>query len=745
MTTKSQAGGTDRPALGAWRASFDFRHRASATSAMALVGASIFLGLATYLILTGLTPIKPTQPLIVTLLFANMALVGAMGLLIGWQLVRLLIARRRGMAGAALHIRMVTLFGVIAVLPAIIVAVFASVTLNRGLDAWFSERTRAIVDTSVTVAEAYMREHGEVTRQALAQIAADLSAQRELFDKDRAAFVKRLASHAVIRGLVAAYVIDRDRKILDASIQASDKLGFIAPTDPMFETAAKGDVVIVPPNQSNIIRALIKLDNFENRYLYIYRPIDGGVLRQLVKAQESKKEFDELLNSRQGVQLTFAIMYTGVSVIFLLAAIWVAMWFADRLVQPVVKLVDASRRVSRGELDIKVSEERGAGDLSTLTRTFNRMTEQLRSQREELVSTNTQLDVRRRFTEAMLAGVSAGVMGLDAAGRITLVNPSALELLRVKEGKLLGKKLEDVLAPLAPMMEQANQRSNGQAQDNVSLKVGSEERNFLVRITTERSVEAEHGYVLTFDDITDLLSAQRNSAWSDIARRIAHEIKNPLTPIQLSAERLRRKYAKEIQSDPQIFEQCTETIIRQVGDIGRMVDEFSSFARMPSAVLEADDLARVVREAVLLQRVSSSDIVIDVETADGLPPIPLDRRLLSQAVINLVKNAREAIEARQQDKLDPPGHILVTVDADDQTAWVRVTDNGIGLPVENRSRLTEPYMTTREKGTGLGLAIVQRIVEEHAGRLILEDAPSVANGGTGARVSLGLPLGRPEA
>ena len=707
---------------------------------MVLVGSSIITGLATYVILTGLTPITPTQDLIIWLLSANAALVGAMALLIGWQVLRLYLARRRGIAGAGLHIRMITLFGVIAAVPAIIVAIFASVTLNRGLDAWFSERTRSIVDTSVTVAQAYMREHSEVTRQALAQIANDLSTQADSFKNDRESFIKRLASHAALRGLVAAYIIDREKKILDASIQASDKLTFITPTDAMFEAAAKGDLVIVPPNQSNIIRALIKLDNMEDRYLYIYRPVDSRVLSQLIKAQESKQEFYNLMNSRQGVQLTFAFMYTGVSFIFLLSAVWIAMWFADRLVQPIVQLVDASRRVSKGELELTLREDHSAGDLATLSRTFNQMTKTLRNQREELLTTNMQLDARRRFTEAMLAGVSAGVMGLDAQGRITIVNPSAVSLLKLPEADIHGQMLEDILPAFAPIMAQADQRQNGQAQASASLKIGSEERTFLVRITTERSVEAEHGYVMTFDDITDLQSAQRNSAWSDIARRIAHEIKNPLTPIQLSAERLKRKYGKEITSDPKIFEQCTETIIRQVGDIGRMVDEFSSFARMPSAVLEADDLARVVKESVLLQRVSSSDILIDVETTDALPKIHFDRRLISQAVINLVKNAREAIEARQKESLEPKGHIEVRLEATDRDAIIRVIDNGIGLPQENRSRLTEPYMTTREKGTGLGLAIVQRIVEEHAGRLTLEDAPDVANGGRGACISLHIPF-----
>jgi two-component system, NtrC family, nitrogen regulation sensor histidine kinase NtrY len=729
----------EEPQIGSWRGGFDFRHRFSAVSAMTVVVASILCGLATYVILTGLTPIKPTQPLVLTLLIANLILVAAMAGLIGWQMLRLFMARRRGIAGASLHIRMVGLFGLIAVLPAIIVAVFASVTLNRGLDAWFSERTRAIVDTSVTVAEAYITEHGQVTRQTMVQIAADLSQQRELFDKDRPAFIKRMASHALLRGLSAAFLVDRDRKVLDVSVTANKQVQFQAPTDAMFETAGKGEIVIINPGNTSVIRALFKLENFDNRYLYIYRQIDPEVLRQLAKAQESKVEFDQLLNSRQGVQITFAIMYTGVSCIFLLAAVWIAMWFADRLVEPVVQLVNASRRISRGELGVKVPEGRGPGDLSTLTLTFNRMTQQLKSQRDELVATNTQLDARRRFTEAMLAGVSAGVIGLDAAGRITLVNRSAESLLQQDSADLSGRNLADVLPGFVGVFEQCREKPSGSAEDNVNIRTGTQERNFVVRATTEKSAEEDHGYVLTFDDMTDLVSAQRNSAWSDIARRIAHEIKNPLTPIQLSAERLKRKYGKEITTDPHVFEQCTETIIRQVGDIGRMVDEFSSFARMPAAVMERDDITRVVREAVILQRVSSSDITFDVNLPENLPSFAFDRRLISQTVINLVKNAREAIEARQQDSLDPPGRISVDVEMSDDLAWIRITDNGIGLPSENRSRLTEPYMTTREKGTGLGLAIVQRIIEEHGGKLTLEDAPDVANGGTGARVSFCLP------
>jgi len=319
---------------------------------------------------------------------------------------------------------------------------------------------------------------------------------------------------------------------------------------------------------------------------------------------------------------------------------------------------------------------------------------------------------------------------------ISLVNPSALTLTGMPERELLGHSLAEVLPAFSVVFEQAASRVSGWAEGQVNMRVGTQERNFVVRVTTEAADSDDHGYVVTFDDISELVTAQRNSAWADIARRIAHEIKNPLTPIQLSAERLKRKYGREIQTDKQVFEQCTDTIIRQVGDIGRMVDEFSAFARMPSASLEMQDLAQVVREATILQRVSAGELEIEVRVSDERMSFPFDRRLITQAVTNLVKNAREATEARQHEDQAVKGRILVEAGLDHRAPFISVTDNGIGLPKENRHRLTEPYMTTRAKGTGLGLAIVKRIMEEHQGRVVLDDAPADFDGGHGARVTL---------
>jgi len=713
------------------------QHPMTAIAGVAVVVLSIFCGLATYLILTGLAPIKPNRELIMGLMAANLFLVATMAGMIGWQVWKLVQARWQGIAGAGLHIRLVGLFSLVAALPAIIVALFATVTLSRGLDTWFSDRTRSVVDSSVAVAQSYIRETAERIRDDVVSISTDLNQQRHMFDTDQQGYVKRVATHAALRGLSAAYVMDRARKYLDVSVTANSKIHFKPPTEEAFEKAEAGELVIVPPEKDPFIRALIKLTAYDGRYLYISRLVDEQVLKQLEKARESKLEFDQMLNQRQGVQLTFALVYAGVALIFLLSAIWLGLWFADRLVEPIINLVNASRRVSQGDLDVKVPSRVGPGDLATLVRTFNQMTEQLKSHRNDLMSVNHQLNERRRFIEAMLAGVSAGVIGVDPSGRIDLVNRSATQLLGLKADRLIGKLIKDAVVVFASLVEQASAKPSGTAEGQVSIRVdGQEERSFFVRVTTEKSEQAQHGFVVTFDDITELVSAQRNSAWADIARRIAHEIKNPLTPIQLSAERLKRKYTKEIQTDPQIFEQCTNTIIRQVGDIGRMVDEFSSFARMPSAILETQDLAEVVKEATILQRVSASDIEVDVRMPDHPVLLSIDRRLVTQAVTNLVKNAREAIEIRQKENPLPRGVIKVEIDEAADHVSVNVTDNGIGLPVENRHRLTEPYMTTRDKGTGLGLAIVKRIMEEHGGRLVLQDAPMNGQEKKGAQARL---------
>ena len=703
----------------------------SGWAALFLVLLGTLTGFSTFLLLTNVTPIKPTSDLITYLLIANTILVILMALMISAQILHLFVERRRGTAGTGLHIRLITLFSLVALVPAILIAVFATVTLNRGLDTWFSDRTRAIVDTASTVADAYLTNASEATRTDTANIAADLVQQLPDFNGDRPTYLKRVQRHTALRNLAAAFVFNPITKEIQANITADERIKFIAPPQDAMDKADKGELVIIPPGRGgNLVRALIKLQGYPSNFLYVYRIVSPVVIEQLTKTRDAKAEYDQLLKQRVGVQLTFGMVYALVALVFLLASIWAGMWFSDRLVAPIVRLLTASREVAKGDFNAKVSVIDGPGDLMTLSRTFNMMTDQIKFHQDQLVETNEQLDGRRRFTEAMLSGVSAGVIGIDHDHRISLINRSALILLGRPEAEFLGQPIEVKLPDMAPVYTLALSRPSGAAEGQVDMKINGQDVSFIVRITTERGDDAEHGFVLTFDDITQLVSAQRNSAWSDIARRIAHEIKNPLTPIQLSAERLKRKYLKEIKTDKHVFEQCTDTIIRQVGDLGRIVDEFSSFARMPSAVPEPNNLNDVVRDATVLQRVSSDDIEINLNLSESLSIFAFDRRLLTQAITNLVKNSREAIEARESGT--GTGKIDVMTGIDHETPFVSVTDNGIGLPQENRNRLAEPYMTTREKGTGLGLAIVKRIMEEHGGRLRLEDAP----GGQGAMVTL---------
>lgn len=702
-----------------------------------LATSTVLCGLGTYLYLTGLTHLEPQSDNARFLLFANGILLTLMASLVAWHLIKLTLARIRRVPGSGLHIRIVALLSLFAVLPAIIVAAFATVTLNRGLDIWLSGQTQSIVDSAEAVAEAYISENLEVARSDAAFIANEINQRSDEFTLNRDKMVRRVATFGSVRGLSGLFVMNPTTKELAVSATANKLVKFRPPAPEDIALATTGEMVVREPDKgSNVIRALIKLEKIDGYYLYLYRLVNPEVIKQLGKARTQRAAFDNLIAQRRSLQLNFAALYAGLAFIFLLSAIWLGLLFSNRLVQPIVSLVAAARLVSAGELDTKVSIENAAGDMATLGATFNQMTDRLQSQRKELTTTNAELDERRRFTEAVLGGVSAGVLGLDERGNITLANKSALELLNLQRDSVSGQPVLKVLPEIKPIFSKAKNLFDGYADGTITRRVGDQERTFMAGVTTEQGDEGADGYVVTFDDTTELVSAQRNSAWADIARRIAHEIKNPLTPIQLSAERLRRKYGDQITGDRKVFDQCTDTIVRQVGDIGRMVDEFSSFARMPSAQLEPNNLTALVREALVLQK--ASDETIKFETIFPEEPVVLllDRRMINQAITNLVKNARESVETRFSEDPSVAGEIHVSIKQDKAKVFVAVADNGNGLPDENRSRLTEPYMTTREKGTGLGLAIVARIMEEHGGRLTLSDAPADFHNGRGACVSL---------
>jgi len=714
------------------------RNRLPFTLGLIIMVLSLCSGLVTYLVLTGLTPIIPNQRVVVVLLLINLLLVLAMLGIIAWQVTGLWLARRRHEAGAQLHVRIVSLFSVIAVAPAILLAVFASVSLDRGLDHWFSSRTKSIIQNSIDVATAYLQEHGQVIRADTVGMAKDIDEAVELVRAQPQGFGNFLNAQAGIRALPAAYLIDHSGKIL-ATAASVPELPYRAPPNEAMELAKKGQVIVIAPGQTSMVGAIKSLDNFDDTYLYVIRPVNARVLQQLRATRANVAEYQLLEQRRAGVQVAFGLMYVAIALTLLLSAIWIGMWFANRLVAPIGQLMGAAEEISQGNLGVEVSVNPADGDLAVLGSTFNTMTTELKTQRDELVGANATLDERNRFMEAVLSGVTAGVVGVDADGTVNLVNRSAQELLGLKEEKLIGKKLADVVPEFGQHLKRAQKQGKRLATDQVTLRRAGSERNFAVRVTSEGDGQ---GYVVTFDDITELVIAQRSTAWADVARRIAHEIKNPLTPIQLSAERIRRKYGDSITKDREIFEQCTDTIIRQVSDIGRMVDEFSAFARMPKPVMEMHDVREIVREAVFLFQVSRPDIEFELDLPKEQVMTMSDQRLLTQAVTNLVKNASEGIDTAVEN--DPEragtGQITAKVRTKGDRIHITIIDNGCGLPKENRDRLVEPYMTTRVKGTGLGLAIVQRITEQHGGKLQLADAPKRNGKVEGASVRMDLPI-----
>ncbi|MGH6724966.1 MAG: ATP-binding protein [Pseudolabrys sp.] len=696
------------------------------------VGLALLSAFVTFIVLADLTPISPTHYVVVTLLLVNAATVLLLlGVIVRevWQMVQ---ARRSGRAGARLHVRIVGLFSIIAAAPAILVAVVASVTLDRGLDRLFSTRTRAAIENSLVVAEAYLRDQAQTARSDILLMATDIARSKPVFDQDPDNLRQYLTFQASVRGLAAAIVIDKD---LHAVARADLKVNqtFALPPREALTHIGENEPQIVLLPDTNYVAAVVKLHNYDDEYLYMARLLDPRVVPQLQATRASVTEYAAIEARRVGVQIAFALMYTIIALTVLLAAVWIGLNFAKSLVAPIRRLIGAANVVSTGNLHVRVPVYQSEGDLAQLGETFNRMTQELRTQRDDIMRARDLIDSRRRFTEAVLAGASAGVIGVDGAGCVSILNRSAEKLIGRTESETLGRPLTEVFPELADFMAAAG--SGARTQDQVTITRNGRERNLSVRITSEQSGEASRGYVVTLDDITELVAAQRTSAWADVARRIAHEIKNPLTPIQLSAERLRRKYGNQIGADRAVFEQCTDTIVRQVDDIRRMVDEFSRFARMPKPVIAAEDMADTIRQAVFLMRVAHPDIDIESELAEDPMPAQFDRRLISQALTNLIKNATEAIAAVPPAELGR-GSIRVFAAREDADIVIDVVDNGVGLPKENRSRLLEPYVTTREKGTGLGLAIVGRIVEDHGGSIELQDASGKIPGQRGAWVRL---------
>ena len=716
----------------------DEQRRQFALPGLLLVIGALISAVTSFVILMGLTPIAPENEVVTAAVIVNLGFVLGLLWTIGYEIRRVFQARRRGKAAARLHVRIIGLFSIVAIVPAILVAIVASITLDIGLDRWFSLRTRAIVDSSLSVAEAYVMENARYLQGQTVSMANDLDNARSLYSLDRNGFELLMTRQATGRGLLGAFLVRADGSvILQADIETERPLPAI-PEDAL-ATASSGRPTMIPPGITNLVGAILQLQDIPGAFLYTIRAVDPNVIQSMRMMEDNIAEYQNLQANRGQLQLAFGILYLGFALIVLLAAIWTAIAVADRIVRPIRLLIGAADEVAAGDLTVNVPVRASDGDVGHLSKTFNNMIVQIRTQRDEILHAKDEMDERRRFTEAVLSGVTAGVMGVDKSGRITISNSSAEIILNQKPGGLAGKRLEEVAPEIDAVLAQATMRSRPDFRQQVTVIRAGKERTLNVQVTREESYEELESYVVTLDDITDLVIAQRSTAWADVARRIAHEIKNPLTPIQLSAERIRRRYGKQInQDDRTVFDQCTDTIVRQVEDIGRMVDEFSSFARMPKPTKELTDLRSVLKDAIFLREVSRHDIDFSQELGEEPMTGMFDARMLSQAFANLVKNATEAIDAVPSEEPRNGRRILVRARAETDGYVVDVIDNGRGLPTENRNRIMEPYITMREKGTGLGLAIVKKIVEDHNGALELHDAPSSfdPNGGAMVRVRL---------
>jgi two-component system, NtrC family, nitrogen regulation sensor histidine kinase NtrY len=712
--------------------------KVSAQLALVLTAAATLSGLATYVVISGWRNVAAEPELVLGLLYLDLILLLLLGVVVARGLVQLIMARRQGLAGSRLHARLVAMFSLVAVAPAIIVAVFSVAFLHFGLEAWFSERISGALDNSLNVAQAYLEEHKEVIRADALAMAADLNREGPALLGDPEMFQRLLDAQAALRALTEAVVF-----LGNGQVVARSGLGFVLELERVppaaFEQAANGEVVVLTSDADDRVRALVRLDNFIDAYLFVGRFVEPRVLEYMDRTREAIDEYRALEVSRSGIQFTFAMIFGLVALLLLLAAVRVGLGFANRLAMPISRLITAADRVRVGDLSASVPEEEEEGhEIDRLSRAFNRMTAQLASQRAELINANNQLDERRRFTETVIGGVSAGVLGLDNQGRITLPNRSAADLIKAAPDDLIGRPLIAVIPEVGGLLAHVAGAPERPAEAQIELKRPDGSHTLLVRVAAQHDASGITGYVVTFDDITELLAAQRKAAWAEIARRIAHEIKNPLTPIRLSAERLRRKYLPQINHDPDAFANSTDTIIRQVDSIGRLINEFSAFARMPAPVFAYESGKDLVRQAVHLQQGAHPEIRFETRLPDGDIQLYCDGQQVAQALTNLLQNAVESVLERmkQQAGSDPPGRVMVKLIETPDRCLIEVHDNGSGLP-EPAERLTEPYVTLRRSGTGLGLAIVKKIMEEHGGSLMLRNRTA-----RGACVALAFPVFR---
>ncbi|WP_317054549.1 sensor histidine kinase NtrY-like [Roseovarius rhodophyticola] len=716
--------------------------RTVATFGLVVLGP--ILALVTYLVMGPLDQGSSSNILRLVLL-ADLVYVIMVAALVLQRVAQMIAARRRRSAGSQLHLRLTGVFALMALLPTITVAVFATLSVNMGLEAWFSDRVGGVVDNSVAAAQAYEDEHRrdlETDARALASLIVATKRATLFIDDGDIRQVLSRGQREIQRGLREAFVIDGLGEIR-ARGERSYLFDYEQPEREQIEQAIEDGILVIQDWDNNEFRALMPLEDIPDRYLYVSRNVDGDILSLLDDTKETARFYQQRENERDRVLFEFGLLYLGFAVILILAAVWLGMWFAERLSRPVGRLTGAAQRVGEGDLDVQVREEAGSDEIGQLSTYFNQMTRQLKQQRETLLANTEQIERRRRLFDSVLGSVSSGVVGLDTQGRVAFVNRAAERLLDWTEDQQ-SLALSVAVPEFFDLFEKLKSSNTGFVQEEIKVSRGKRMENLLVRMSTRRNEDGRReGYVVAFDDVTDLVTAQRMAAWGDVARRIAHEIKNPLTPIQLSAERIKRKFTRVLEEDQASdLEQLTDVVIRQTNDLRRIVDEFSKFARMPEPETKTESISKLLREAVLLQESGQPDVTFETNFDVDDLWAEIDATMINQALTNLIKNAGEAIESLYE-KEGRDGHtamIRVASTIEDGAAVIHIADNGIGLP-EDRSRLFEPYVTTREKGTGLGLPIVKKIIEEHGGTLSLEDAPPFApDARVGAMAVIRLPL-----
>lgn len=698
-------------------------------AAVSLAILAMAAGGATYAWLAGFVPESfGTRGWMTGLLVADLVVAIALVSVVAVRLTQLWLDRRRGAAGSRLHMRLVLVCSIFTITPTVIVTIILSMLVISFTD-FVVKPSQASYEAARAIGEPVRRAREQEILNDIEAISAPLQAEGVDAVRDPAATKAMLERLIEGRPIIEATVLDADKGVI-AQAKAPDAKGMANPVPPaQFLWQAVNQARPVQIESPTGAYFVMQLFVGEPLFLATGHAVDLRVVDYIKSIEFAGSFYSQIESALRRSQLIIFVVCGAIAFLMLLAAVWLAIVFATRLTEPIGGLMQAAERVRGGDLSARVEEGPPNDELGQLARSFNRMASQIEQQRGELVHANTELDTRRRLTDAVLAGVSAGVLSVDGEGIVMRSNRSALDLLALPEDGVLGRPLIAVMPELAPLVAQAAERPDRMTQGQVEILQRGARQILLVRISAATGA----GYVVTFDDVTDLMSAQRMAAWGDVARRIAHEIKNPLTPIQLSAERLKRRYLKQIKEDPDTFSMCTDTIIRQVGDIGRMVDEFSSFARMPRPTVKEEDAKELCQQALFLQRNGNPGIRYTANLPSHPVPLNCDRRQVSQVLTNILKNSAEAIEGRDEnpDTPLPQGEISLSLIEDETGLRIVVEDNGRGLPKEGRERLTEPYMTTRSKGTGLGLAIVKKIMEDHGGFLSLQDRE-----GGGARISL---------